>query len=89
MSVTIVGNCSWSSMWIWSMSMIISTADLMELDSIGSIFLCSIESYMREIVPDREGDSRDNIGEEELVEHEEYTKWDDGILVSDDIAPYS
>ena len=70
------------------MSVIISTADLMELDTIGCIFLCSVESYMREIVPDREGDCRDNIGEEEFVEHEEDPKWYDGILVCDDIGPY-
>ena len=90
MSVWIWSCMSRRPMWVWSMSMsvIISTADLMELDTIGCIFLCSVESYMREIVPDREGDCRDNIGEEEFVEHEEDPKWYDGILVCDDIGPY-
>ena len=69
MSVIIVSRSS-DSMWIWSMSMSISTTDLMELDSIGSIFFGSIKSNMGEIVPDRERHSADNIGKEELVEHE-------------------
>ena len=79
-----------SSMRIWSMSMpvIISTADLMELDTIGGILFGFVESYMSEIVPDREGDCTDNIGEEELVEHKEDPEWYDGILVCDHIAPY-
>lgn len=44
---------------------------------------------MREIAPDREYNSRDNIGEEELVEDEEYSEWYDRILVRDDISEYS
>ena len=65
------------SMWI---TMTIRSY-LMELDTISSILRFTIESDMREVIPDRESDSRDDIGEEELVEHEEYPKWDDNILV--------
>jgi hypothetical protein len=51
------------------------TTHFMELNTIRSIFVFSIESNMREIVPDRESYSTHNIREKELVEHEENPKW--------------
>jgi hypothetical protein len=58
---------SWSNMSIVPMiimTMSITTSDLMELNTIGRcfVFFGSIESYMREIVPDREYNGTDNIG---------------------------
>jgi hypothetical protein len=64
------------------------TTNLMELDTIGRclIFFCPVESDMRQIVPDREYGSGDQVGEEELVEHEEDAEWDDRITMGEYIS---
>ncbi len=73
----------------WSMSImsviIMSTTstDFMELDTVVRVFFFTVESYIGEIVPDREDRRTHDVGEEDLIEHEEYPKWDDRILTCD------
>jgi hypothetical protein len=73
-----------------SSSMIVMTASLpssylMELDAIMSITFGSIESDIRQIVPDREECRINEVRQEELIEHEEYPEREDRILVRHDV----
>ncbi len=72
-----------------SMPLIMSSTHLMELYTICCILILTIESNMGKIVPNRESYSIENIRKKELVEHEEYSKWQNNILVSDHISKYS
>ena len=74
---------------IVSPTMPIATTHLMELYTICCILILTIESNMGKIVPNRESYSIENIRKKELVEHEEYSKWQNNILVSDHISKYS
>ncbi len=58
----------------------------MELYSITRIIFFSIKSYIREIVPYREECCIHEIGQEELIEHQDDTKWYDCILVTHHIG---
>jgi hypothetical protein len=90
MSVIIMRSSS-MTMIIMSASVpmiIMSTTHLMKLDTIRCIFFFSVESDMGEIVPDRESHSTHQIGEEELVEHEDDPEWYDRILMRYDIGKY-
>lgn len=82
---------SMSMIIVWAMciSMVVMSSwptDLMELDSITGIIFRSIESHMWEIVPDRQCCSIYQIREEELVEHEDDSEWNKGILMTHDIT---
>ena len=65
------------------MSATMST-DFMKFYAIAGIFFFLIESNIGEIVPDREDRRCDDIGKEDLIEHEEDTEWEDDILTSHD-----
>ena len=54
---------------------------LMELDTIARVLLPSVESYICQIVPDREESSIHKIREEKLIEHEDDSEWDDSVLM--------
>ena len=76
-----------------SMAMIITTVSttptyLMELDSIGGVFIFSIKSDMRQIVPDGECNRGKYIGQKKLVEHEEDSEWENRILMVHNIGKY-
>jgi hypothetical protein len=91
--VSVISMCCRSGMCIRSMIRMsmptIASSDFMELYPIGRcLILGPIKSYMREIVPDGECYSRDDIGKEELVEHEEDTEWQDDIPMTHDIGKY-
>ena len=70
---------------IMSITMSSSTSDFMEFDTIAGIFFFSIESYICQIVPDREESGIHEIREKELIEHEDDSEWDDSILMTHDI----
>lgn len=73
---------------IMSSSMSIATTHFVEFNAIGSIFIFSIKSDMRKIIPDRECDRTHNIRKKELIEHKENPEWQNAILVLDHIAKY-
>jgi hypothetical protein len=60
-----------------------ASTDFMELDTIVSVFFFAVKSYIGQIVPDRKDRRTDDVGEEDLIEHEEYPEWDDRILTCD------
>lgn len=86
MSMIIVSTMSWGcSMSIMPMIIVSAAAstDFMELDTVVRVFFFAVESYIGEIVPDREDRGTHDVREEDLIEHEEYPKWYDRILTCD------
>jgi hypothetical protein len=66
-----------------------TSSDFMEFHSIcWCLILGSIKSNMREIVPNRERYSWNNIGEKEFIEHKEYAERKDDITMTHDIEKY-
>ena len=55
----------------------------MKFYSIVRIIFWSIESNVRKIVPDREECCIHEIGKEELIEHENHSKWNECILMGE------
>ena len=70
---------------IVSITMSSSAGDFMEFDTIAGIFFFSIESYICQIVPDREESGIHEVREKQLIEHEHDSEWDDSILMTHDI----
>jgi hypothetical protein len=83
--MVVVSTMGWScSMSIMSMIVMSTTStNFMELDAVVRVFFFTVKSDIGEIVPDREDRRTHDVGEEDLVEHEEYPKWDDRILTCD------
>ncbi len=85
--VTLTVIIMWSS---WrTMSTVVSISmspDFMELYTIARFIFGSIESDIRKIIPDREKCCIDKIRKEELIEHENNSKWKDQILMTHSIC---
>ena len=75
--------CGWSMSIMSVIVMSTTSADFMELDTVVRVFFFAVKSNIGEIVPDREDRRTHDVGEEDLIEHEEDTEWYDRILTCD------
>ena len=75
--------CGWSMSIMSVIVMSTTSADFMELDTVVRVFFFAVKSDIGEIVPYRKYRCTHDVGEEDLIEHEEYPKWYDRILTCD------